>query len=223
MLTLPEQLLLLALHDQKGTILSSASISIEYGLAGAVLTELALREKVEIRDKKLVLVDASSTGDDVLDQAISHIKNSAKQRKADHWLNKLSGKKINIKASMLEGLVKKGILKLEEHKILWIFDSPHYPTKDASEEKAIKEQLRRLVLYRDALETRTAVLMGLVNACGLTAEIFTKDERKAARKRIKEIMENEQIARAVADTVAGVQAAVAAVLIAGVAAGSSSQ
>lgn len=213
MLTLPEQLLLLALHDQKGTILSSASISIEYGLAGAVLTELALRQRAEIRDKKLVLTDAASTGDDVLDLVMTQIKNSAKPRKADYWVNKLIGKKIGIKQAMLERLVKKGILKVEEHKILWLFDSPHYPTKDSNEEKTIREQLRRLVLRREAADTRTTVLMGLVSACGLTGEIFTRPERKEAKQRIKEIMQDDQIAKAVAETVAGVQAAVVAALI----------
>ncbi len=219
MLTLPEQLLLLALHDQKGTILSSASISIEYGLAGAVLTELALRQRAEIRDKKLVLIDTSSTGDEVLDEAITQIKSSAKLRKADYWVHKLTGKKMKIKQAMLERLVKKGILKIDEHRILWLFDSPHYPTRDFSEEKAIREQLRRLVLRGDEADTRTVVLMGLVNACGLTGEIFTKPERKEAKKRIKEIMQNDQIAKAVAETVAGVQASVVAVVFAGSAAG----
>ena len=39
MLTLPEELLLLGLHDKKGTVVSSASMALPYGLAGAVLLE----------------------------------------------------------------------------------------------------------------------------------------------------------------------------------------
>ncbi|MEQ8201018.1 MAG: GPP34 family phosphoprotein [Syntrophomonadaceae bacterium] len=215
MLTLPEQLLLLALHDQKGTILSSASISINYGLAGAVLTELALREKVEIRDKKLVLLNRSLTGDDILDAALTQIINSAKERKADHWVNKLAGSKMRLKQSILERLVKKGILKVEEHKILWVFDSPHYPMKDASEEKTVREKLRRLLLRREEAEARTVALMGLVSACGLTGEIFTRTEIKEAKQKIKAIMKNDPVAKAVADTVEGVQAAVIVAVVAG--------
>lgn len=215
MLILPEQLLLLALHDQKGTILSSASMSINYGLAGAVLTELALREKAEVLDKKLVLLNRSLTGDDILDAALTLIMNSGKERKTDHWVNKLAGSKMKLKPSILERLVKKGILKLEEHKILWVFDNPHYPMKDGSEEKNVREQLRRLVLQREEHEDRTVALMGLVSACGLTGEIFTRDEVKEAKQRIKTIMKNDPVAKAVADTVAGVQAAVIAAIAAG--------
>jgi len=212
-LTLPEQLLLLALHDQKGTILSSASVSINYGLAGAVLTELALREKVEIRDKKLVILSRSLTGDDILDAALDQIMNSAKERKADHWVNKLAGSKLKLRQLLLERLVKQGILKMEEHKILWVFDNPHYPMKDASDEKGVREQLRRLVLWREEAEAQTVALMGLVNACGLTGEIFTRAEKKEAKQRIKEIMKSDPVAKAVADTVAGVQAAVIASVV----------
>ena len=211
MLTLPEQLLLLALHDEKGTILSTASISIKYGLAGAVIMELALREKVEIRDKKLVLVNDSYTGDNVLDEALTQIKKLGKGKNAGYWVNKLQS--IKIQELMLDRLVDKGILKTEEHKILWIFDSPHYPMKDSEEESEIREQIRRIVLHKDIAETRVAVLIGLVNACRLTNEIFSKEERKEAKKRIKEIIENDLIAKAVADTVVAIEAALMVVIM----------
>ncbi len=205
MLTLPEQLLLLALHDEKGTILSTASISIKYGLAGAVIMELALREKVVIRDKKLVLINDSYTGDNVLDEAMTQIKKLGKGKNAGYWVNKLQN--IKIQELILDRLVDKGILKTEEHKILWIFDSPHYPMKDSEEELGIREQIRRIVLHKDIAEARVAVLIGLVNACRLTNEIFSKEERKEAKKRIKEIIDNDLIAKAVADTVVAIEAA----------------
>jgi len=216
MLSLPEQLLLLALHDEKGTILSSASMSIRYGLAGAIIMELALREKVEIRDKKLVLVNDSYTGDSVLDEAMALMKNLGKGKNAGYWVNKLTSK-IKIQEIMLERLVDKGILKTEEHKILWIFDSPHYPMKDSGEEFKIREHIRRIILHNDTAEARVAVLIGLVNACRLTNEIFSKQERKDAKKRIKEIMENDLIAKAVADTVVAIEAALMVVIFAGAA------
>ena len=212
MITLPEQLLLLALHDEKGTILSTAATSIRYGLSGAVLMELALRKKVEIHNKKIVLVDDSYTGDNVLDEAIALIKNLGKDKNAEYWVNKLSSK-IKIQEVMLKRLVDKGILKAEEHKILWIFDSPHYPMKDSGEESEIRERIRRVVLHKDIAETRMLVLIGLVNACRITNEIFSKEERKDAKKRIKEIIENDLIAEAVADTVAAVEAALMVVFI----------
>lgn len=212
MLTLPEQLLLISLHDEKGIILSTASISIRYGLAGAVIMELALREKLEIRDKKLFLINDSYTGDNVLDEAMSQIKIVDKAKNAGYWINKLSSK-IKIQELLLIRLVEKGILKLEEHKVLWIFDSPHYPMQDSGEESEIREKIRRIVLQKDIADTRIAVLIGLVNACRLTNEIFSKDERKEAKTRIKEIIENDIIAKSVADTVVAIEAALMVVIM----------
>jgi len=109
--------------------------------------------------------------------------------------------------------VDKGILKKEEHKVLWLFNSPHYPLKDSSEELKIREQIRKAVLHKDITETRVAVLIGLVNACRLTNEIFSKEERKEAQKRIKEIVQNDLITKAVADTIVAIEAALMVVII----------
>ncbi|ATW27940.1 GOLPH3/VPS74 family protein [Candidatus Formimonas warabiya] len=207
MLILPELLLLIALHDEKGTILSPAATSINYGLAGAVIMELALRKKVELRDKKITVVDDSSTGDSVLDQALYNMKSQGKSKKPGYWVNKLSGQ-MTIKDFMTDRLVEKGIIRVEEHKILWIFDSPRYPMKDPLEEREIREQIRKIVLHGDSAEPRTAVLIGLVNACRLTNEIFSKEERKEAQIRIKEIIKKDILSKAVADTVAAIEAAV---------------
>jgi|GEM_PF-4255314 len=49
MLNLAEELLLLALQDEKGTVLASAAGSLSYGLAGALLMELALRSRLHKR------------------------------------------------------------------------------------------------------------------------------------------------------------------------------
>lgn len=211
MLTLPEQLLLLALHDQKGTILSSASMSIEYGLAGAVIMELALRGKVQMRAKKLLVVDSASTGDDVLDRVLGQMKEAGKDRDAAYWINRLPSK-IKVKPAMLERLVQQRILNMEEHKILGLFGSPHYPTRNPQEEKKLREQIRQTVLCRYPTEAKLVALVGLVQACGLTSEIFSKEERKEAGRRIKEIMMHDPVAKAVADTVIGIQAALATVI-----------
>jgi hypothetical protein len=205
MLTLPEQLLLLAMDDKKGTILRAAVIPIRFGLAGAAIMELALREKVKISDKKLDLVNDSYTGDNLLDEVINQFKNTNKSKSASDWIIVLANKE-NIQKLTVDSLVNKGIFEAEEHKTLGVFNSTHYPMKDSGEELGIKEKIRRVVLYNNEPDTRVAVLIGLVNTCGLTNEIFSKDERKEAKNRIKEISNSDLISKTVADTIAAVQA-----------------
>ena len=49
MLPLPEALLLFALHDDTGTVVSSAFLSLDHTLRGAILAELRLRGFVQTR------------------------------------------------------------------------------------------------------------------------------------------------------------------------------
>ena len=56
MLNLMEELLLLALDDEKGKIISSSSCALPYGLRGALLLELFLAEKIDVVDKKIVVI-----------------------------------------------------------------------------------------------------------------------------------------------------------------------
>ena len=48
MLNLMEELLLLALDDEKGKIIFSSSSALPYGLRGALLFELALVKKIDV-------------------------------------------------------------------------------------------------------------------------------------------------------------------------------
>ena len=50
MSTLPEALLLFALHDDRGTVHSAAFLALEPALRGSVLTELKLRGHLQVRN-----------------------------------------------------------------------------------------------------------------------------------------------------------------------------
>lgn len=210
MLNLAEELLLLALHDEKGTVLSSASTALKYGLSGAILMELTLNRRLHTDEKNLVVVDAASTGDDVLDEALTKIRESKRNRNAKYWVNKLSKGITDLKGRLLNRLVHKGILRREEHRILWVIPSQRYPTKDAKMEQGVREHIRAVILDGKMPDSRMTMLISLIKACNLVNELFSRKERKIARKRIKEIAESDLIAKMISDTIAGIQAAITA-------------
>lgn len=53
MLLLAEQLMLLALHDEKDSIIFSASTALPFGLTGAIILDLFFRGKVIQKDNLL--------------------------------------------------------------------------------------------------------------------------------------------------------------------------
>jgi golgi phosphoprotein 3 len=70
MLTIYEDLYLLALDEEKGNLFSFARKSFAYPLAGAILAELALSGKLGVGEKlRIVLSDATQIGDPILKDA----------------------------------------------------------------------------------------------------------------------------------------------------------
>jgi Golgi phosphoprotein 3 len=214
MLTLAEELLLLAVDDEKGNVLSASSMGLDYGLSGAVLMELILRDKVRSEGKKLIVVDSGPTGDDILDEALTRIQQAKRPRNTESWVSKMTGVVKNLRGRLLDRLIENGILRKEEHRILWVIPSKRYPTDDASPENEIRLRIRSVVLGQEKSDARMTVLISLINACDLVSEVFTKEERKSAKKRIKEISEGEHLGKAVSETVAGIQVALMASIIA---------
>ena len=92
MLSLPEQLLLLALHDQKGSVLFSASTALPYGLACAVFLNLLFQHKVALVDDKIRMLDRSQVDDATLNMALDVIEQSRNDRSLRYWVEKIPTK-----------------------------------------------------------------------------------------------------------------------------------
>ena len=212
MLNLPEELMLLALNDEKGTVVTSASLALPYGLAGAILMELTLAERLDERDGDIAVRGARPLGDDLLDEALLLIRSSERVRKAEHWVYKIAGMK-SLKERLLDRLIGKGILYKEEHRILWVFSANRYPEKDPRPERDVRRRVREAVLGNAAFDSRTGMLIALIQACELASEVFEKSERDAAAKRMKEIGASGDIGTAVSNSAAAIQAAIAASII----------
>ena len=214
-LRLSEELLLLAQDDEKGTIVSGASIAIDYGLAGAVLLELAEDQKIDLDGTKLELKDSKLTGDFTYDFVIQQISKSSKPRTTEHWVSELAHKTKEIKEKLLEKLTNKGILEKVEGKVLWIFSTKKYPTRYEKPEFVIRKRIHDIVIGGKEPGTRDSMLLGLIQAGGLVKEVFPKkEEYKVAKGRIKELVEGDIMNKAVNQSVQAIQAAIAATMIA---------
>ena len=223
MLNLLEELLLLALDDEKGKIISSSSTALPYGLTGAILLEFSLAEKILVENKKLIVTDNSSTGNVILDKALNILGDAPKQKSVKYWVSKLNSKMKSLKKDILSQLIEKGILSETENKILWVIPTKRYPTNNPEPENQVRKRVKSIVLDSQLGDERSKLLISLIHSCNLIKEIFLKDERKVAKKRIKEMVKNEKVGKAVSDTVNdAVMAAVMGAVIASTVASSSS-
>jgi Golgi phosphoprotein 3 len=220
MLTLPQELYLLALHEEKGRVPGSVSMALHYGLGGAVLAELVLRGKVGLDEKKkMVVLDDGMLGeDDLLNEALERIIASTKPRKVSHWVSVFSDEIKKLEKRLSNRLVELSILRKEEKRFLGVISYEVYPQHpqntgagNASAKYWIKQHLRSVALAGDPTskpDERVLALLSLAKACDLLSFVFTRDELKAARRKIEELTRGELIGEAVKEAIDSIMTAV---------------
>jgi len=210
-MSIAEEFLLLA-YDDDGTPHTDGT-RLDNGLGGAILLELALGRRVDIEDKRVVVVDRGPIGDALADEALARIE-ADKPRKPGYWVTKLSKQ---ARPRILEKLVADGVLTVEKDRVLWVFPRTKYPSANG-EPPAVEadawERIRAAVLGDGPVEPRTAALCALVVATELDRKILTGLDRKLVQTRLKEISEGTWAADAVRKTIEEIQAAVMVAIIA---------
>jgi len=207
-LKLSEKLLLLAVDDEKGTMVSD-QIHLHYSLAGALILEMTLSERIGLIDDRVVLQNSGATKDPIINEIIALIQKSSKRKKINYWVSKIGQKGGKFQKETINNLISKGILRKQEDKILWIIPYNKYPTVNAKPENEIRRELRDIVLHGQQPNQENLMLLGLTQASNLIKEIFpNKEHRKTAKIKIKELTSESKVSKAVDSAIEGVQAAV---------------
>ncbi|WP_033436200.1 GOLPH3/VPS74 family protein [Saccharothrix sp. NRRL B-16314] len=204
-LTLADELALLAYDDDGSRKLGQPALG--YGLAGALLIELALARRVDVVGKKVTVLDPAPVGRPLLDQALARIADD-KPRKPAHWIEKL-GKKLT--EQVLDGLVAGGVLRREEDRVLLVFPRTRFPAPDGVQPAAETDARARMtaaITDDGPVDPRTAALCALVKAVGYDRKVFADLPRAVVRKRLKVISEGDWAATAVRKAIEEVQSAI---------------
>lgn len=215
-LDLLEEYLLIALDDSKGQFVID-STHLHYGFAGAVLLELALREKVSISGEYVSVNDNTAVTEVALNKALEYIQEKAKSTKVKDVINGLAKQANELKQDVLQRLINKGILKKEEHKILWLIPNNKYPASDMTPENKVRERIKAVMLYGAKSEPRDIMLLSLIDVSDLTKEAFRdKEDYKKVKKKIKEVTQDVKISGAINKSIREIQAAIMITIMASV-------
>jgi Golgi phosphoprotein 3 len=208
MLTFAEEIMLLVLDDTRGEVKELPAGALGWALAGAVLMELALAGRIDTDLTSLTVTNPAPTGDTLLDAVLSELAGRPKPRSTRHWLGVLAAQEDAIREEALARLIKRGILRREEQRILWVFSSRRYPTIDNLERKEVRARLRDLILSDELPDPRDVVLISLIETCRLFSEVLSEDERVKARPRIMQLARLDLIGQEVTRAVREIERAV---------------
>jgi len=214
-LTLMEEVLLLGLKDREGYT-SFWNDCISAGLRGCMLTELALRGRIQLEKqvmrrrsllmRKVEIKSDAPTGDVLLDEALNHIKKSNPAENVQNWIELLSGETWNplkltfqlrnVRERLAKNLVEKGVLTTEKQNFL-LFDMTTHPLTNSSQKSKLIKKVQDSVLSKWAndvqrIEKRVLALIYLAHASDVLENAFaplSDEDYDVAMKRVRYLLD----------------------------------
>lgn len=180
---LPEEIVLLTLDDSSGDALGRTGTAAGLALAGAVLMELSLANRIDTDGHRLLLASGSPTGEPVLDDSLRLLSLEAPDdtRSALMLLLREADSR---RAAVLERLIAQGLIRRQRGGFLRLFGDRYPKVAGRPETSEVRHRLRALAFGDELPEPRDALLLGLVRSSGLLRMLFTADELDVVRDRL---------------------------------------
>lgn len=201
-----EELLLLLLDDEKGDLAASLSRrQLHLLLGGAVLMDLALEDRIDTDISRLMLIDPTRVGDDLLDPTLDDIVREPNERDTEFWVMRQAIRGKEIRKCALARLTERGILESGEVGASIVSQSVSRARRYLSAAGTMREDVRlrimRVLFSDDIPDPRDAALICLADAGGIFDRILSKSELVKVRDRIDLVNKLDLLGQAVAKAV----------------------
>ena len=207
MLRFAEEILLLVLNDD-GRFARVPSWSLDYALAGGVLMDLALENRIDTDPNNLILLDSTPVGDSLLDPTLSDIK-AGEEHDARYWLERTVNRAPTIREESLSRLVTQGILERRDTRFLWVFRSIRYPIIQGEAEQEMKLRIMGILFSDDIPDPRDVVIICLAHACRIFEGLLSKRELNKVSGRIEQLRKLDLIGQAMVQAIWDIELSVA--------------
>lgn len=209
MLRFAEEIILLLLNDGDGRFARVPKWSLDYALAGGVLMDLALENRIDTDLENMVLIDSTPTGDNLLDSTLEEIA-AGTNRSTSYWLEHTADSSDTIRELALSRLVEQGILEVEDDRFLWVFRSRRYPTIDGTAEREVKLRIMGVLFSDEIPSPRDVVIICLSDACGIFKSLFSNHELENVAPRIEQVRRLDLIGQALSRGIHDIEMTIAA-------------
>ena len=202
MLRFTEEILLLLHSEERGDFAPGlAPHSLHTVLAGAVLMDLALENRIDTDPEHLILVDATPLADDLLDPTLADIARDTGARDLGYWVAQTAKQGDEIRDKALARLVQRGILEAESEGIFFlsrlVSRSRRYPTIDGQRVEEVRLRIMRVLFTDEIPDPRDIVIICLADASGVFKNILSQSELSEVQDRIELIGNMDLIGQSV--------------------------
>ena len=197
------------LDDEGGNFVRVPEWSMQCALAGAVLMDLALENRIDTDPEQLILVDSTPVGDDLLDPTLARIAEATETHDTRFWIQDTAQRAYQIRERVLERLVNHGILHVRDDSFLWVFQSRRYPVVDGKADREVKLRILEVLFSDEIPDPRDIVIVCLAEACGIFRELLSRRELEHATARIEQVRKLDLIGQAVSQAVWDIETSLA--------------
>lgn len=206
MLTMLEEVVLLAVDEQNGNLRSTREFGTAYALVGAVFFDLALARKIDTDTETIHIVDRTPTGHPTADRVLAGMAASSRLTTVRDWIEEIFLRRDDLEGEALGSLIEQGILRHEKGKRMWIIDVERFPMVNNRPQQHVKARLAQAILTDDIPDTRDIMLASIAEQCGLLGYVLSETQLNSRRHRIETLSRLETISRKVSEAIAGIDA-----------------
>jgi hypothetical protein len=203
--TLAEDLVLLLVDPDSGRVVVGSS-ALDRGLAGALLLDLALRERLAVdgrgRGTRIAVVNPSPTGEPVVDVALAVLGRAP--LRARHAVEQLTGR---VREPVFDRLVERGLLAPQRRRRWGVFPGTAWAVPGAPDRDRLRAGVERVLLGGRPPDVRLACLISLLHAVRAEQRVVGGPER-SVRARAAEVAGAELLGTAGRGSVAVIRSAV---------------
>jgi cytochrome P450 len=211
MLRFAEEFLVLVLDEARGEIAPGLpDRSLDLALAGAVLMDLALEDRIDTDPNQLIPVDSTPTGDELLDPTHAEIADARGAHDTAYWLERTARRARRIRRAALDRLTERGIIRSEAPGVLSLTPavarSRRYPVSDDQWVEEARVRTMRILFTDEVPGPRDIAMVALADACGVFKAILSSEEREQVRDRIDLLRNLDLIGRTMSRAIEGLEA-----------------
>jgi hypothetical protein len=208
---LSQKLYLLAIHPEKGGIVSASYSVINYVLAGSLLLEMQLNGNIKFENKRVIFL-SKKTDNETLGFLLEKMSKTKSSRRISYWINRFVYSNKKMIAGVQQGLVSNRLIRMEaRHFLFFKWKSPVIVNKSAVYH--LVDEVRNLI-FKGTSEEEDLILLSFIRPAKLQSRLYPdRHKRRDAEKKLKNILIDNPVSKSVEDAISAAQAVAASIAI----------
>ena len=167
--------------------------------------DLAFNDRIDTDLHQLYVIDSTPLDEPVLDPVLARIVREREDRPTGHWVRLFAAEFETVQPRLLDRLVSRGILAMQEDRLLWVLGSRRYPTADGRPLREVKRRIMDVLLSETIPDPKDIAIICLADACALWLGMIHERELVGLEPRIAQVVKLDLIGQSVAATIRELQ------------------